>query len=395
MQNLIHFIIKMEECAMININEVLQKNKCIISIVGSHAGESIVEIYNRKIEDINKVGKTFWMLSCNNSVFEDINKICDDEIYVFFIKSSSNNGAKPTIIKNKASGYEYNNKHFLFPNNLSPVTGNINQNSVALVMDELITFNEITAPIIDLWRYSDTNKKPLSFTLGNSTLPCFLNEIYTKGMKSRYRVISAIGHLTHPFCVKLVNNLQDYVKCAICGKCMKHLTNHIVKVHDMSIDNYKTAYPNNPIISEYTRQVRIYANQNKFHGKKRTYNKRYVYLLPDGNYASKADEYKRAWNSSTVRLEHKIDASTINYIPKYQKPYAGIENEDFVVCKICGERKRSLTQHLRKCHNLTKDEYIKQYQGEIYSKKAKKAFHLCTENKWKTQRKEKYIYNCK
>lgn len=178
---------------------------------------------------------------------------------------------------------------------------------------------------------------------------------------------------------------EDYVRCAICGECMNHLANHLKKAHNMTLNEYLNEYSNSFISSNLHKSKRISANQNKFHGQKRTYNKRYVYLLPDGNYASKVDEYKRTWNSNVVCPEHKINASTINYVPKYQKPYEGLENDDFVVCKICGEKRKSLTQHLRKHHHLTKDEYINQYQGEIYSEKAKKAFHLCAENKWKTQ----------
>ena len=179
---------------------------------------------------------------------------------------------------------------------------------------------------------------------------------------------------------------DDYVKCSICGKCMRHLANHITKMHSMTLEDYKLKYPNSPIGSKSFIESRINANKTKFKGEKKKYNKRFVYLMPDGSYASKADKYKRAWNVNEIKEEHIIDATTIDYVPAYAEDIVnGIEGEDYVVCAICGEKKGALTQHLRKVHNMTKEEYIENYNKPIYSEKNKKSFHECTNNKWKTQ----------
>lgn len=44
------------------------------------------------------------------------------------------------------------------------------------------------------------------------------------------------------------------------------------------------------------------------------------------------------------------------------------ENIDYVVCKICGTKKRILTQHLRCKHNMTKEEYIEKYNSPVVCK---------------------------
>ncbi len=37
---------------MIEINKVLQKKFCVLSVIGPHAGETMSQIYERKNEDI-------------------------------------------------------------------------------------------------------------------------------------------------------------------------------------------------------------------------------------------------------------------------------------------------------------------------------------------------------
>ena len=44
------------------------------------------------------------------------------------------------------------------------------------------------------------------------------------------------------------------------------------------------------------------------------------------------------------------------------------ENIDYVVCKICGTKKRIITQHLRCKHNMTKEEYIEKYNSPVVCK---------------------------
>lgn len=171
----------------------------------------------------------------------------------------------------------------------------------------------------------------------------------------------------------------DYVRCRICGQCYTKLGNHIKKTHKMTIDDYKNTY-GGLIVAEKTSEL-IGRNNKSVVGKK--YQKRVVYLMPDGTYASKSDMYKRAWNTDTIKEEHIIETKDIDYLPKYKQMYEGVEGEDYVTCTVCGEHKQNLKQHIRKCHGLS----VEDYHGEIYCEKAKRAFHDCAVKKWKTQKK--------
>ena len=186
---------------------------------------------------------------------------------------------------------------------------------------------------------------------------------------------------------------KDYVKCKLCGECMNHLNNHLQKEHNITLEKYKELFPDFSTMSLVTKENRINANKTKFNGEKKKYNKRFVYLMPDGSYASKADKYKRAWNVNEIKEEHIIDATTIDYVPAYaENEIKGEEGKNYVVCAICGIRKKSLTQHLRREHNMTKEEYIKLYDKSVYSESAKESFHNCAVNKWNTQySKGKYV----
>lgn len=171
---------------------------------------------------------------------------------------------------------------------------------------------------------------------------------------------------------------KDYVKCKICGICMSHLANHIVKMHNISIEQYKQKY-DNKIISDVSMEIKINANKNKFNGQKKKYHKRFVYLMPDGTYAPKSDQYKKAWGVDEIKKQHIINADDTDYNDE------GIQGEDYVVCVICGEKKGTLTQHLRKQHNMTKETYMQIYNAPISCTKNEEAYHNCAVKKWKTQ----------
>lgn len=179
---------------------------------------------------------------------------------------------------------------------------------------------------------------------------------------------------------------RDYVKCELCGECMKQLQNHILKTHGITVARYRELFPEAKISSDASTQAKAEANRKKYrHVENHHYQKRFVYLLPDGTYASKSDKYKRAWGVDEVNPEHIVNTQDVGYIPTTEMH--GVEGEDYVVCRICGEKKGSLTQHLRKKHGMTVDEYRSVYlDASVHSKRNEEAFHQCAVNKWKTQR---------
>ncbi|MDP2181789.1 MAG: hypothetical protein Q8K99_04380 [Actinomycetota bacterium] len=42
-------------------DEALLARKCVISVMGAHAGEDAAAIFSRKISDCGEVGRTFWV----------------------------------------------------------------------------------------------------------------------------------------------------------------------------------------------------------------------------------------------------------------------------------------------------------------------------------------------
>ena len=88
---------------------------------------------------------------------------------------------------------------------------------------------------------------------------------------------------------------RDFVKCELCGECMRQLHNHITKVHGITVQRYNELFPNAKISSDASTEAKAEANRNKYRGiENHRYQKRHVYLLPDGTYAPKSDIYKKA-----------------------------------------------------------------------------------------------------
>ena len=58
------------------IEEALSSTQCIISVMGDHAGEGVVDIFNRKIEDITKINRTFWLIKSPKAKPQLVQKMC-------------------------------------------------------------------------------------------------------------------------------------------------------------------------------------------------------------------------------------------------------------------------------------------------------------------------------
>lgn len=180
----------------------------------------------------------------------------------------------------------------------------------------------------------------------------------------------------------------DFVKCRLCDESMRHLANHIKNVHNMTVEKYMELFPDAKVMSDETFERRSEANRQRYAGDDHhRYNKRKVYLMPDGSYASRTDTYMRAWGYDEVRPEHIIDASTVDYTPSYAKLETfGVEGEDYVTCAECGFKGGNIARHLREKHNMTVEEYQAKYNGSpTKSRKVAEALHNGSLKKWRTQ----------
>lgn len=184
---------------------------CLLSVMGPHAGETPEVIFERKINDIKNIGKTFWLIKSYRSKPNMVQDICSTalskkqtSIPCYFISPSSPLGAVPTKASLPARQYSTDSLGWTdLPQHMSPVTGAINSNASALVFSAL----KIEQSVIDLAQYADyfSQDKPLQIKQGASTV-CAIQKDMTKHpdtIKSRFRNIVAIGVLYKPYCVWL------------------------------------------------------------------------------------------------------------------------------------------------------------------------------------------------
>jgi len=189
----------------------LNEKYVIISVMGPHAGESEDKIFKRKIEDVNKIGLTFWLIKSYQSKPKRVQCFCkkakteNKDVFCIFVEASSRGGATPTKTASSAKSYSkdeitWNN----LPTGLTPVTGKIDRSTYALVFNQLELVHD---KIIDLWDYADffNQKQPLKILQGGSTLCAIKKDMsnHSDKIKSRYRKVIAVGKLCEPFCVWL------------------------------------------------------------------------------------------------------------------------------------------------------------------------------------------------
>jgi hypothetical protein len=188
------------------LENALECQSCIVSVMGDHAGEATDAIFHRKQDDIKRIGVTFWLMRSPKARPEQVQAIFRSmPAYTIFVEPATNGGARPTTIEHTAKEYssEGNSWH-KFPQGLSPVTGKLDTSATALVFDTLTT--DVTGTM-DLWNYAEASDihKPLKFILGCSTVCSTRKDmkLHPDRMKSRYRRVVAVARLVEPYCVWL------------------------------------------------------------------------------------------------------------------------------------------------------------------------------------------------
>ena len=186
------------------IGDALACSHCLVSVMGDHAGESPDAIFNRKMADIEKIGKTFWLIRSPKVKPEQVQGVCTaTQTYAIFVQPATKGGARPT--KEEDPVKEYSTDRVLWNplfHGISPVTGKLDSSAAAFVFDQMTTDVSGT---LDLWNYgelSDINR-PLRFILGCSTVCAVRKDTksHPGRMKSRYRGIVAVARLATPYCV--------------------------------------------------------------------------------------------------------------------------------------------------------------------------------------------------
>jgi len=189
------------------LDEALLARRCVISVMGAHAGEDPAAIFSRKTGDCRRVGRTFWVARSAKARPAQVQAICSaSNGYVIFVEPAAVGGARATRESDSATEYSRDRATWLLlPSGIGPVTGQMDDYAAALVFDQLTT--DADNRTLDLWGYADDtdSDKPLKFILGLSTVCAVQKDMsgHHKRMKSRYRRIVAVARLAEPYGVWL------------------------------------------------------------------------------------------------------------------------------------------------------------------------------------------------
>jgi hypothetical protein len=176
--------------------------------MGPHAGESVEEIFDRKIRDIRKVGWTLWLVRSYKARPDMVQRMCSKRhpIPVVFIEPSTPGGAKPATSAMSVTEYSEDRVAWTaVPPRLGPVTGKLDGAAHALVMDRLELCRDDVQ--LDVWTYGDYGEPGLPFktVIGCSTVCAARRDTsrHPSRMKSRFRKVIAVGRLHEPGAVWL------------------------------------------------------------------------------------------------------------------------------------------------------------------------------------------------
>lgn len=188
---------------MLLLDDALEAPRCVISVMGAHAGEGTDTIFERKVADCSSVGRTLWVAKSPKARPQQVQDLCASGVgYVIFVEPATPGGARPTSESSRASEYSADRLSWSpLPSGLGPVTGQMDGAATALVLDQLTTD---VVGAIDLWQYADAAApdRPVRFKLGVSTLCAVRSDMaaHPNRMKSRYRGVVAVGRLAEPYC---------------------------------------------------------------------------------------------------------------------------------------------------------------------------------------------------
>jgi hypothetical protein len=186
--------------------EALVYPRCVISVIGDHAGEGMAPIFKRKIEDIEKMGQTFWVVRSRKAQPAQVQEMSKTEpVYVVFVGPATKGGARDTVTNGSASEFSSNGEDWSpLPEGISPVTGRFDSQTSALVLDRL-TLALKNDSELDLCDYADFHDPamPLKLMQGCSTVCSVRKDMrrHPDKPKSRIRDVIAIGRLVQPYCV--------------------------------------------------------------------------------------------------------------------------------------------------------------------------------------------------
>ena len=187
-------------------DEALAFSRCVVSVMGDHAGEGSAAIFQRKAADIERAGRTLWLVRSPKARPPRVQELCrNGPAFALFVEPARHGGARPTMASSAATQFSADGERWQpLPSGIGPVTGKLDATASGLVLDRLETVNGGT---LDLWNYGQfpAGNEPVKFILGCSTV-CTVRKdtsLHDERTKSRYRLIVAVARLANPYGVWL------------------------------------------------------------------------------------------------------------------------------------------------------------------------------------------------
>jgi hypothetical protein len=93
----------------------MKNSYSIITVIGSHAGEDLANIFLRKQKEITDTGFSYWLIKSFKARTLQIQALCDEAsnqgevVNCYFIEASQKNGAKPTYHNSSVKFVSENN----------------------------------------------------------------------------------------------------------------------------------------------------------------------------------------------------------------------------------------------------------------------------------------------
>lgn len=184
------------------INQAIDAEYVFVSVMGPHAQENENEIFSRKIDDVNKSGKSFWVSKINKNFVEECRYKLKGKTGYLLLVESSNNGKSAVDTKVSESATQYSNDKVNWKDidwEISPVTGNLGKGATAYYFNGIELCNEL----IDLNLYGEEcDDCGVKFTQGRTNVFAKRYKIRRKeGMKSSKRKVVAVLRLIEPYVV--------------------------------------------------------------------------------------------------------------------------------------------------------------------------------------------------
>lgn len=162
----------------------MSTGRVVLSVMGPHAGESVDAIFERKIEDVRRCGRTFWLFKSPAANPSRATAFKPER--VLFLAPVAKNGARPTTASSAATEFSRDGVTWETLPAISPITGKLP--AYALVLSTLALVDEE----IDLGAYVTYDGKPVVFRLGASTL---LAQPVTSATIGKRRRVIAVGRI--------------------------------------------------------------------------------------------------------------------------------------------------------------------------------------------------------